>query len=110
MSSDCMSASPEEKKVIGEIIIPAITDNYEKLKNIVINTLVEMPTIVYVDDVFKKFTSYPVQFFFDEDLLDHVRQNYEALIKFVLDIPKIEAKVIDPLDFMRMRLSNQIGS
>lgn len=96
----------EEQKVIANLIIPDIIKNYEKLKDMIIKALVILGPLVYIDEAFQKYTNYPASWFFTEEAISDLQEEYENLMKFISIVPKIESKVIDPLDFLRLQMLN----
>jgi hypothetical protein len=99
LSSVCM----EEKKVIYNILIPNILDGYEQFKQVVGSALMSLSSLVYIDVIFKKMTSYPATLFMSSSMLGDLNQDYQKLLGLLKDMPRIERQVIYPLDMMRLQ-------
>lgn len=95
----------ENCKLIADIIIPDIIKCYEDMKTIVIKAITILTPLTYIDDIFHKFTSYPANWFFTEDVIEGLEEEYDKLIKFLTEVPIIETKVIYPLDFYKLQIS-----
>lgn len=103
LSTDLKDVCQEEQRVIAEVLIPNIITNYEALKDLIIKAVMEAGILAHIDADFKKNTSYPANWFFDETMLKGIQQEYEFLLNFLCEIPKIEGRVIDPLDMIRLQ-------
>ena len=99
-SEECLN-NPEEKKMISQVIVPEILDNYEKVKDLTSKTIITIAPLVYIDELFKKSTNYPVNWFVDEDVTMNLDEDYRFLIDFLQEIPRIEANAIVPLDIFK---------
>jgi len=97
----------EEKKVVNTVLIPNIIQNFEKIKTITSNVLKMLSNFVYIDEVFKKNTSYPASWFINSDMFEDIKLDYKNLILFVLKIPRFEQEIIYPLDMMRHSFINK---
>jgi len=95
----------ENAQFITEVIIPDIIKCYEDMKTIIVKAVTILTPLIYVDDIFHKNTTYPATWFFTEEVLDGLREEYNKLIKFLTQIPVIETKVIYPLDFYKLQIS-----
>lgn len=91
----------EEKKVVNMILIPNILQSFEKIKDIVSNVLKMLSNFVYIDEVFKKNTSYPANWFINSDMFEDIKHDYNNLVLFALKIPRYEQELLYPLDMMR---------
>jgi hypothetical protein len=91
----------EEKKVANTVLIPNIIHSFEKIKSIVSDVLLMLSNFVYIDEVFKKNTSYPASWFINADMFEDIKLDYRNLILFALKIPRFEQEIIYPLDMMR---------
>jgi len=91
----------EEKKVISTVLIPNIIHSFEKIKSIVSDVLLMLSNFVYIDEVFKKNTSYPANWFINADMFQDLKLDYKNLILFALKVPQFEQEIIYPLDMMR---------
>ena len=107
-NTDLIEVCDEEKRFAAEVLIPQILDSYDKLKDLLIKCIVSLAPLVYIDEVFKEKTTYPAKWFLAEDVMGGLRQDYDTLIKFLTEIPNIELRVIDPLDFIRAQFINKI--
>ena len=103
LGSELIKTCKEEQKMVSSIIIPSILVNYDNLKSLIIKAAITMAPLVYIDEAFKKYTSYPAKFFMSEDLLDTLKRDYDYIVSFIASIPNIEAKVIDPVSFVKMQ-------
>lgn len=91
----------EEKKVVNTVLIPNILQSFEKIKKIVSNVLKMLSNFVYIDEVFKKNTSYPANWFINADMFEDIKLDYKNLVLFALKIPRFEQELLYPLDMMR---------
>jgi hypothetical protein len=108
LSTDLVKVCSEEQKMICTIIIPNILSNYEQLRAIVSKALLSLTSLIYVDMLFKKMTSYPASWFMNGNMLEDMKQDYQKLLGFMMQVPRIEQSVIYPLDFMKMQYLSQI--
>ena len=97
----------EEKKVVNTVLIPNIIHSFEKIKSIVSDVLLMLSNFVYIDEVFKKNTSYPANWFINADMFKDLKLDYKNLILFALKIPRFEQEIIYPLDMMRHNFINK---
>jgi len=91
----------EEKKVVNMVLIPNILQSFEKIKMIVSNVLKMLSNFVNIDEVFKKNTSYPANWFINADMFEDIKLDYKNLVLFALKIPRFEQELLYPLDMMR---------
>lgn len=98
----------EEKKVICNVLIPNIIDNFQQFKTAATDALLSLSSLVYIDTIFKKMTTYPATWFLSGGMLNDLGQDYQKLLGFVGQIPAIEKKIIYPLDFIKMTLLNGV--
>jgi hypothetical protein len=94
----------DEQKLASIITIPTITGAFTDLKNMAVKMVVASAGLAYVDEAFKDYTTYPAKFFLDASALEDLKHNYQGLISFLVSVPVIESKVIEPLDFMRLQM------
>jgi hypothetical protein len=99
LSSVSIMNNAEEKKIISQVLIPDIIDNYEKVKDLSTQVVFIVSPLIYVDDLFRKNTNYPVTWFVSDDVIMNLKEDYNFLINFLQEMPKIEANAIMPLDF-----------
>jgi len=97
----------ENKKVINKVLIPNIIQNFDQIKDVVSSTLITLSNIIYIDEVFKRITRYPANWFINGNMLEDLKEDYNKLIMFVLRIPGFESDVIYPLDIMRHSFVNE---
>jgi hypothetical protein len=95
----------ENCEFIANVIIPDIIKCYEDMKTIVVKAITVLTPLTYIDEIFQKFTTYPANWFFTDEVLDGLQEEYDKLIKFLISIPIIETKVIYPLDFYKLQIS-----
>jgi len=95
-----------ESDVISEILIPEVINNYESIKKLLFKAVAVLSVLAHLDKIFKQHTSYPAFYFLDEALYESFDQEYNYLLKVLLEIPKIEEKVVYPLDVIRMQYLN----
>jgi hypothetical protein len=105
LSTELAKVCSEEKKMIGTVLIPNILSNYEQFKEIAQSALVALSSVIYIDVIFKKMTSYPATWFLSSGMLEDLKQDYQKLLKFFMQVPRIEREIIYPLDFMRLQYS-----
>lgn len=99
----------EDMKVINSVLIPNILENFEKIKGIISNVLIMLSNYIYIDEVFKKNTSYPASWFINGDMFEDLKLDYRNLILFILKIPHYEHEILYPLDMMRHNFSHRDG-
>jgi hypothetical protein len=104
LGSEVCLNSPEEKKIMSQVLIPDILDNYEKTKDLTSKVVLDIVPLVYIGDVFKKNTNYPVNWFISDDIIMNLNEDYKFLIGFMQEIPRIEANAIVPLDIFKDQL------
>jgi len=95
----------ENIKYICNILIPDIISNYEAIKNIIIKGVIALTPLIYLDEIFQKNTSFPSSWFVSDELMGDIVNSYDNLIAFLATIPKIESRVIFPLDFYKHQIS-----
>jgi hypothetical protein len=100
LASVSVMNNPEEKKIVSQVLIPDTVSNYEKFKDLATKTIVILSPLIYVEDLFKKNTNYPANWFVSDDILMNIGEDYNFLINFMQDIPKIENNVIVPLELL----------
>jgi hypothetical protein len=98
LSSEAVMHNPEEKKVISQVLIPELINNYEDFKDLATSAIVILSPLIYVEDLFRKNTNYPANWFVSDDVLMNLSEDYTLLINFMQELPRIEANVIVPLD------------
>lgn len=98
------SDDPEDGRMMASVLIPGVSDSYGTVKEMASEAAVSVAPLVYIDDAFHRATRYPASWFLSEEVMDKLAGNYNELIGFMEQIPRIEAKVIDPLSFVRMRI------
>lgn len=107
MSTDLLKVCDEEKKVVSTVIIPNIIQSFDKIKGIVSNALVMLSNLIYIDEIFKKNTTYPASWFINNNMLEDLNLDYQNLINFILMIPNFEREIIYPLDIIKHKLINE---
>jgi hypothetical protein len=103
LSTDLSTVCAEEKKMIGTVLIPNVLTNYEQFRKIMSSALLSLSSLIYIDAVFKKATSYPATWFMNGSMLEDLKQDYRKILGFMVRIPEIEQTVIYPLDFMKLQ-------
>jgi hypothetical protein len=106
LASVAVMDNPEEKKIISQVLIPDIIDNYEKVKDLSTQVVLIASPLIYVDDMFRKNTNYPVSWFVSDDVIMNLKEDYNFLINFLQEMPKIEANAIMPLDVFSDKIGN----
>jgi hypothetical protein len=107
LSTELAKVCAEEQKIICTVLIPNILTNYEQLRDIASKALVSLSSLIYVDMMFKKMTSYPATWFMNGNMLEDMKQDYQKLLGFMMQVPRIEQGVIYPLDFMKLQYLNK---
>jgi hypothetical protein len=102
LSTDLESVN--EKVMVSNMFIPDVINGYEELKSLMLNAAVNSAALVYIDESFRKQTSYPAEWFLDPAVLEAFDTGYDTLLGYIMAIPKIEEKVIDPLDFVKFKI------
>lgn len=95
----------EKRKVIAKIVIPSIVDSYCEHKKFASNVMLELSPLLYIDEIFKSNTNYPVSWFVSEETLDNMCEDFEHLASYLGEIPSIESKVIIPLDMLGSQIT-----
>jgi len=98
----------DEKKVSANVLIPSIINSYDKIKKALVHMVTLLAPLIIIDKTFTDKTSYPARFFISDKILEQTQDKFNSLIKFLCLLPTIEAKVIDPLDFVRVQMLNEI--
>lgn len=98
LSSEAVMHNPEEKRVVSQVLIPELINNYENFKDLATGAIVILSPLIYVEDMFRKNTNYPANWFVSDDVLMNLSEDYKLLINFMQEIPRIEANVIVPLE------------
>lgn len=111
LDSTLFDVCDEEKKVVNTVLIPNILQSFEKIKVIISNVLKLLSNFVYIDEIFKKNTSYPANWFINADMFEDIKLDYKNLVLFALKIPRFEQELIYPLDMMSHSFltKNKIG-
>ena len=91
----------ENQKIINTVIIPNIIDNYYKLKGVISGAVSALSNLIYIDNLFKKNTTYPASWFMNNSILTDLKLDYKNLIVFLLKVPMFERGIIHPLDIMK---------
>jgi len=98
----------EEKKMVVGVLIPDIIESYAKIKDVVIRLVTLLAPLILMDKTFTEKTSYPAKFFISDEIIEQTQNRFNVLIKFLCLSPTIESKVLDPLDFVRLQMLNEI--
>jgi hypothetical protein len=101
LNTSLFDVCDEEKKVVSTVLIPNIIQNFDKIKVIVSNVLKMLSNFVNIDEIFKKNTSYPANWFINADMFEDIKLDYKNLVLFALKIPRFEQELLYPLDIMR---------
>lgn len=101
LNGSLFNTCEEDKKVAVTVLIPNILQGFEKLKVVVSNVLKMLSNFVYIDEVFKKNTSYPASWFINSDMFEDIKMDYRNLVLFALKIPKYEQEIVYPLDMIK---------
>jgi len=110
MSTSLFDVCDEEKKVVNTVLIPNICQGFEKVKQVVSRVLRMLSNFVYIDEIFKKNTSYPANWFINADMFEDIKLDYQNLILFALKIPRYEQEILYPLDMMRLNFVTKNGA
>lgn len=100
------SEDPEDVRMVTNVLIPNINDGYATLKSASESAAVSFVPLVYIDDICKEATTYPATWFFDETVIDSLSRGYDGVLDFLVQVPVMEAKAIDPLSSIRMKIIN----
>lgn len=92
-----------ERVYASTVLIPNITDQYEKIKSLTMKVAVAISPLIYIDDVFKENTKFPATWFLPTNNIEDLNESYGVVLSFLLDAPSIEANVIDPLNFIKVQ-------
>lgn len=107
MNSDLLKICDEEKKVVSNVLIPNIIQSFDKIRLITSNAVIILSNLIYIDEVFKKNTTYPAVWFINNNMLGDLKLDYQNLINFILMVPKLEKDIIYPLDMIKHKLINE---
>lgn len=95
-------------KVINNILIPDILNNFDNVKRFASDLFFVMSPIVHIDEVFVKNTTYPAKFFLPEETIEAIEDDYKLIVEFLNKVPRIEQEILNPLDLLRYN-SKKIG-
>lgn len=98
LASSRIKNNYEDRKILGSVLIPELIGNYEGFKKLATSVVFACSPLVYVDDLFRKNTNYPVSWFINDDVLINLNEAYSFLINFLQELPRIETNAIIPLD------------
>jgi hypothetical protein len=101
LNSSLFDVCDEEKKVVSTVLIPNILQSFDKIKVIISNVLKMLSNFVNIDEIFKKNTSYPANWFINADMFEDIKLDYKNLVLFALKMPRFEQELLYPLDMMR---------
>ena len=93
-------------KIINNIIIPDVINNFESIKRFASDLFFIMSPIVHIDEIFIKNTTYPAKFFLPMDTIEAVEDDYSLIVEFLNKVPSIEQEVLNPLDLLRYNSKN----
>ena len=110
LSSGLSQVCAEEQRVIYTVLIPNILSNYELLKSVASKALLPLSALIYIDTVFKQATNYPASWFMNGNMLEDLKQDYQKILGFMMQVPRIEKSIIYPLDFLRVQYTNTAPS
>lgn len=88
-------------KVINNILIPDILNNFENVKRFASDLFFIMSPLVHIDEVFIKNTTYPAKFFLSMETIEALEDDYKLIVEFLNKVPSIEQEVLNPLDLLR---------
>lgn len=96
------SEDTDDRSMVANVLIPCINDGYTCLKSASEAAVVSFVPLVYIGSTCKNSTTYPATWFFDQDIMDSVSQGYDGVLDFLVQTPVMEAKVVDPLESVRV--------
>ncbi len=105
LANEACLNNPEDKKIMSQVIIPEIVNNYDKVKNLASCVVMDIVPLVNIDEVFKKNTSYPVNYFISCNVIEDLKDDYSYLINFLQELPRIETSAIVPLEIYKDQIS-----
>jgi len=108
LKANMLVSCAEERKLASEVLIPSITNNFEDLKSLLSKLMTCVAPIVNIDEVFKKYTSYPGKFFISDGAEEDIYGSFESVVDFVNSIPFLESSVIIPIDVYRAKISCEL--
>lgn len=88
-------------KVINNILIPDILNNFENIKRFASDIFFIMSPLVHIDEVFVKNTTYPSKFFLPVETIEAIEDDYKLIVEFLNKVPSIEQEILNPLDLLR---------
>lgn len=92
-----------ERVYASTVLIPNITDHYDKIKNLAIKMATAISPLIYIDDVFKASTKFPATWFLPTNNIEDLNESYGVVLSFLLGVPGMESNLIDPLNFLRVK-------
>jgi len=98
----------DDRRMVTNVLIPGINDGYTSLKTAAEMAVMSFVPLVHIDVACKESTTYPATWFFDENIIDGVSQGYNGILDFLVQVPAMEAKVVDPLSSIKMRINNSL--
>lgn len=100
-----VEASSKECETLQKVVIPNVIDSYENIKKCLGDSLVKISPLLDIDKIFKGNTNYPAKWFISEEILINLEEDYDHLLAFLIQIPKIETMSILPLDIFGSKLN-----
>jgi len=97
-----------DRGLVANVLIPSITDGYVTLKAASESAAVSFQPLVHIDSICKTNTTYPSTWFFDQDIIDRIAGSYDSVLGFLMQVPTMEAKVVDPLSSVRMHIMDTV--
>jgi hypothetical protein len=61
--------------------------------------------LVNIDDIFNNFVKFSTSLFLPMNRVEDLKESYEVLIEFLSSVHTIEARIIDPLAFLKIKNS-----
>jgi hypothetical protein len=96
-----LRSNEDSVKVINNILIPDILNNFENIKRFASDIFFIMSPLVHIDEVFVKNTSYPAKFFLPMETIEALEDDYKLIVEFLNKVPSIEQEILNPLDLLR---------
>ena len=87
------------------VLIPEITENYIKIKDFCMKLSKAIAPLVNIDDIFNNFVKFSTSLFLPMNRVEDLKESYEVLIEFLSSVHTIEARIIDPLAFLKIKNS-----
>jgi hypothetical protein len=93
--------TPDDRKFIGSVLIPDITNSFENIRVLVANLLKVLAPLYKLDNMFRAYTGNPVSWSVPSNLIIEFKDSFTVLLDFLVDVPVIELSTMEPLEVVQ---------